>query len=105
MGRGEDRRIDVVEEVGEGADVILGAVGDDDPPDRAAPLEEPVERGMDDVDAVVLVGKRDAAVDDDDVIALREGETVHPDFAQTTQRNDAEMAGGGLVRRHLGLRS
>jgi hypothetical protein len=76
-------------QVGQGADVVLVAVGEDDRPDRACPLAQIREVGQDEVDAEVLVAReRQPGVHDDDVVAALVDGHVLADLAQAAKGHD-----------------
>ena len=78
------------EQEGEGADVVLVAVRQDDAVDRAAVVEE-LHVGDDDVDAEVLgAGEHHAGVDDETVPAVAVDHQVHPELAEAAERDDLE---------------
>src|SRR6185437_11109503 len=97
----EARRPDLLDahlahEEGQGADVILVGVREDDGADGA--VAEVAEVGKDDVDAEVLVAReRHPRVDDDDLVAELEHRHVLADLAEAAERNDAKAVrhGGG----------
>ncbi len=86
------------EHVGQGSDVILVGMGDQERPDVGAALLEVADVGDDEVDAVhLLVGEHQAAVDHDDVVAVLEDVHVLADLPHPAERDDAErrVVGGG----------
>ena len=73
------------------ADVVLVGVGDEERPDLVAVLLEIGDVGDDEVDAEhLLVGEHEAAVDDDDVVAVLEDVHVLADLPHPAERDDAE---------------
>jgi len=92
VGEGElgavDRDIEVGEDPGEAADVVLMPVGEDDAADFRAVLDEVGDVGDNDVDAEELFfGKHEAGVDHDDVVAVVECEAVHAELAESAERD------------------
>ena len=76
---------------GQRADVVLVGVGDEERPDLVAVLLEIADVGDDEVDAEhLLVGEHEAAVDDDDVVAVLEHVHVLADLPHPAERDDAE---------------
>ena len=85
------------QDVRQAADVVLVGVGDEERPDLVAVLLEVRHVGHDEVDAEhLLVGEHQAAVDDDDVVAVLEHVHVLADLPHPAERDDAE--------RHVGIR-
>jgi len=85
VGEGElgavDGDVEVGEDPGEAADVVLVAVGEDDAADFGAVLDEVGDVRDDDVDAEELFfGEHEAGVDHDDVVAVVECEAVHAEL-------------------------
>jgi hypothetical protein len=73
------------------ADVVLVGVGDEERLDVGAALLEVRDVGDDEVDAEhLLVGEHEAAVDDDDLVAVLEDVHVLADLAHPAERDDAE---------------
>ena len=73
------------------ADVVLVGVGDEERPHVLAALLEIGDVGDDEVDAEhLLVGEHEAAVDDDDVVAVLEHVHVLADLPHPAERDDAE---------------
>ena len=91
-GRGVDRHArELGQDVRQGADVILVGVGDEEGPDVGLALLEVGDVGDDEVDPEhLLVGEHQAAVDDDDVVAVLEHVHVLADFADAAERDDPE---------------
>ena len=92
VGEGElgavDGDVELGEDPGQAADVVLVAVGEDDAADLGAVLDEVADVGDDDVDAEELFfGKHEAGVDDDDVVAVAECEAVHAELAESAERD------------------
>ena len=95
-GEGElgavDGDVELGEDPGQAADVVLVAVGEDDGADLVAVFDEVADVGDDDVDAEQLFfGEHQAGVDDDDVILPSEGHAVHPELAEAAQRYDFQL--------------
>jgi hypothetical protein len=96
VGEGEfgavDGDVEFGEDPGEAADVVLMPVGEDDGADLGAVLDEVGDVGDDDVDAEEFIfRKHEAGVDDDDVVLPAEGEAVHAEFAETTERYELKL--------------
>jgi hypothetical protein len=96
VGEGElgavDGDIELGEDPGEAADVVLVAVGKDDAADHGAVFEEERDVGYDDVDAEELFFREhEAGVDDEDVVAEAESEAVHAKLAESAERNDLQF--------------
>src|SRR5262249_34295520 len=86
---------DVAQQVGEAADVVLVAVGDDDAVDPVRVLTQEREVGQDQVDARHLLGAREhePAVDDDDAPVDVEAAAVPADLPQPAQEHDPDGRG------------
>ena len=54
---------------------------------------------MVDVDAEIGVRERDAAIEDEDVAVCLDGEAVHSDFVEPSERNETD-GGRGRVLEH-----
>ena len=68
--------------------MVLVAVRQDDRANLVAVLEKIGDVRDDDVDAQqFLLGEQDAAVDDDDGVVHGERHHVHPEFAESAQRD------------------
>ena len=93
-GEGElgavDGDVELGEDPGQAADVVLVAVGEDDGADFVAVLDEIADVGDDDVDAEELFfGEHQAGIDDDDVILPAEGQAVHTELTQAPEGDHA----------------
>src|ERR1039457_3538273 len=85
-----DRDIELGEDPGEAADVVLVAVGEYDGADFIAVLSEIADIGDHNVDAKQLFfGKHQAGIDDDNVILPPEGQTVHTELPQAPEGDHA----------------
>ena len=95
---GVDRQVHLLEQVGQRADVVLVAVGDDDALDLILVLHHIGEVGDDQVHAEhVAVREDEAAVHDHHVaLALVEGDVL-AHLAQAPQGDDVHGDGGGAV--------
>ena len=86
---------------GDGADVVLVAVGQHERLDLVEAVPDRLEVGQDQVDAgVVLLGEQHAAVDDEQPPVVLEDGHVAADLAQAAERDDpqaalGQRAGGG----------
>ena len=84
--------VHLLEHIGDGADVVLVAVGDEEPPDAGAVLDEIRHIGNDQVDAVhVVPGEGHAAVHHDDLAAVLIGGHVLADLVETAQGDDLQF--------------
>ena len=92
QGRGVDRHArELGQHVRQRADVVLVGVGDEERLDVGAALLEVGDVGDDEVDAEhLLVGEHQAAVDDDDLVAVFEDVHVLADLAHPAERDDSE---------------
>ena len=87
-----DGGVDLLENVGDGADVILVSVGDKHTPQTAVVLYQIADVGDDAVNAVhIVAGEGHAAVHDDDLAAVLVGGHVLADLIQTAQRDDLQF--------------
>ena len=94
--RGVDRHArELRQDVRQGADVVLVGVGDQERLDVGLALLEVGDVGDDEVDPEhLLVGEHQAAVDDDDVVAVLEHVHVLADLADAAERDDPEGRSG-----------
>ena len=84
-----DGHVDLLEHIGDRADVVLVPVGDEQTADALLVLDEIAYVRNDAVHAVhVLVGERHAAVDDDDLAGVFIDGHVLADLVQTPKGND-----------------
>src|SRR5690606_15029687 len=72
----------------DGTDVILVTGGQKKSANALTPLFEPGEKRVIDLDAQILVRKRDTAVDDEDASCLLDGEAVNSDLTEAAERNE-----------------
>ena len=87
---------------GQGADMVLVAVREDDAANALAIFEQVRDVGHDDVDTQEFgFGEHEPGVDDDDVISPAEGHAVHTELAKAAERNDLQFSSGHAVRRML----
>ena len=87
-----DGHVHLFKDVGNGAHMVLVAVGDEEASDAGAVLDEVGHVGDDAVDAVHIVpGKGHAAVHDDDLPAVLVGGHILADLVETAQRNDFQF--------------
>ena len=93
VGRAPHRHVELVEQEGQRADVILVAVGDDHAPQPLRVLGEPAEIRVQHVHAQVVVGEAGATVHHQDAVALLDGEAVHPHLAQSPERHETKGVG------------
>src|SRR5690606_24469448 len=94
----------LLEEVGDAADVVLVAVGEDDALDVLEAVTDRGEVRQDHVDAgLVLLGEEHAAVDDHQLAGVLEDGHVAADLAEAAERGDAHAVLGQARRsRELG---
>ena len=96
--RAVDRCVDLPQQVRQGADVVLVAVGEHHPPE-GRPLGQKVGEVRDDpVDAQhLVVREHDAAVESDQVVPGLHQHHVEPDLAEAAQGDQADggLGGGG----------
>ena len=89
---GVDGHVDIPQQIGDGADVVLVSVGEEDAPDAVLVLDEIGEVGDHHVDAVhVVVGKAHAHVDHDDVPAVLVDGHVLADLIESAQGDDFQF--------------
>ena len=87
----EDGDVEAGQDVGEGADVVLVAVGEHDAAHPLAPLDQPAHVGDDQVHPEHLgLGEHQAGVDDHDVLAAFDREEVAADLAEPAQGDQAK---------------
>jgi hypothetical protein len=87
VGEGElgavDGDVQLGQDPGKAADVIFVAVGEDDAADLGAVLDEVRDIWDDDIYTEELfLGKHEAGVDDEDVVAEAECETIHAELTE-----------------------
>ena len=89
---GVDGGVHVPHEVGDGPDVILMAMGDEDGPNAVPVLDQVGEIGYDHVDAVhVVVREAHAHVHQDDVVAVLVDGEVFADLIETAKGNNFQF--------------
>ena len=87
-----DGHVHLLEDVGDGPDVVLVAVGDEQTADAVLVLGEVAHVGNDKVDAVhIVAGKGHAAVHDDDLAAVLIHGHVLADLVQPAERDDLQI--------------
>ena len=87
-----DGHIDLLENIGDGADVVLVAVGDEQAPDPGFVLDEIAHIGDHAVDAVhIIAGEGHAAVHHDDLAAVFIGGHVLADLVETAKGDDFQF--------------
>jgi len=87
-----NRHVEALEHEGEGADVVLMAVGEDDPEHLLVLPEQVADVGDDEVDpGHVLAGEHKARVDDQDLVVPFQGPHVAADLAQPAEGDVAEL--------------
>ena len=94
------RRADLPHHVGQRADVVLVAVGEDDRLDVVGAVAQVGEVGQDEIDAEHLGGREhQAGVDDDDPAVLFDDGHVLADLPQPAEGRTRNFLTPGLVRR------
>ena len=89
QARAVDGHIDLLEDVGDRADVVLVTVGDEKTADAVFVFDEIADIGDHAVDAVhIVAGEGHAAVNDDDLAAVLVHGHVLADLVQTAKGND-----------------
>ena len=89
---GVDGNLELAENPGQAADVVLVAVGEDDGADVLLVFNKVSDVGHNDVDAEQLrLGKHEPGVDDDDVVFPAEGEAVHAELAQPAEGDNFQF--------------
>ena len=84
--------VDGPQHIGDGSDVVLVAVGDEDAPDLALVLDEVAHIRDDHVDAVhIVIREPHSAVHDHDVVPVLIDGQVFPDLIQASQRYDFQF--------------
>ena len=84
-----DGHIHLLENIGNGPDVVLVAVGDEQAPEAVVILDQVADIGNDTVDAVhIVAGEGHAAVHHDDLTAVFVGGHVFADLIEAAQRDD-----------------
>ena len=92
--RADDRERQLPEQEGQGAVVVLVAVGDDAADDVVAALDQPGEVGEDEVDAQhVGLGEHQPAVEEHDLAVDLDGGAVAADLAEPAEEGDGNGAG------------
>ena len=87
-----DGHVQLLEHIGDGADVVLVAVGDEQAPDPGPVLDEVADIGDDAVDAVhVIPGEGHAAVHHDNLAAVLVGGHVLADLIETAQGDNFQF--------------
>ena len=91
-GGAEDGHVHLLQNVGDGADVVLMPVGDEKAPDAGPVLHEIADVGDHGVDAVhVVPGEGHAAVHHDDLAAALVNGHVLADLIETAKRDDFQF--------------
>ena len=89
---GVDGHVQLLQNVGDGTDVILVAVGDDHAPEPVLIVDQIGKVGDDEIHAVhILVGEGHAAVNDDHILAILQDGAVLADLIQTAQRDNFQF--------------
>ncbi len=96
-GGAVDREVDLPKKVGQAADVVLVAVGDEHPPDPLPVPDEVGEVGDDHIHPQkVVVGEGQAAVHHQDVLAALVNGNVLPDLPKAPQGDNLQGGAPGL---------
>src|SRR6185369_1181010 len=91
QGGAVDRDVQLQQDKGEGADVVFVPVGQADRADVCGPLAQPADIGDHVVDPEhVGGGKHQAAIDDENIVAVLVGHHVHADFAQAAESDNLQ---------------
>ena len=91
-----ERHLEVVGEVGKRADMVLVAVGEDDPGELVLLLLDELQLGQDQVDARVIgVGEGQPEVDHQPLAAAAVEVDVHADLARPAERAEQELFARG----------
>jgi hypothetical protein len=88
-----NRNVELLEQVGQGTNMVLVSVRDDNPADALAMFEEIVEARSSNVDAQAVAWKGHTTVDEDDSLAALERQAVHADLAQASKRDQLQVCG------------
>ena len=89
---GVDGDLELTEDPGESADVVLVAMGEDDGADVFPVLGEVGDVRHDDIDAEQLrFREHEAGIDDDDVVFPADSEAVHAEFAESAKGDDFQL--------------
>ena len=92
-----DGHIDLLEDIGEGADVVLVAVGDHKGPDLVDILLQVGRVRNDQVNSQhVILGKSQAAVHDHNAVPVFKCSDVHPDLLESAERDDTKGRRGAV---------
>ena len=87
-----DREIDLLENVGDGADVILVSVGDEETAEAVMVLHQVAHIGNDAVDTVhIVAGESHTAVHHDDLAAILIHGHILADLVKTAKRDDFQF--------------
>ena len=91
FGRPNGDRQQIGQEIGNRSDVILVAMGDEDPADAVLVLFEIRDIREYEIDArLIFLGEGQPAIDDDDVVAVLEKEDVLADLGHTTEKDQPD---------------
>ena len=91
-GGAVDGAIDLLHGVGDGADVVLVTMGDEEALELVGICHQVGKIGDHEIHAVhILVGEGHAAVDDDHILAILQDGAVLADLVQTAQRDDFQF--------------
>ncbi len=90
--RAEDRRLNPTQHVGQAANVVLVAVGEEDRLELLAVLFDVSNVRDHEVDAEhLLLREHEAGIDGDHVVAVLEQHHVLADLSQTAKRDNAQL--------------
>ena len=102
--RGNRRLRKLAHEVGNSADVVFVAVGNEQAAQLVSAFAHVREIVDNDVDAVhLVVGKHQAAIYDDEVVVCLDHGHVAPDLAATPKRNDPQVGFRGRLGQGQGV--
>ena len=91
-GGGVDGGVEGPQDIGQGANVVLVAVGQENAPDLILVLDQVAHVGDDHVDAVhVVIGEAHAHIDHNDVAAVLIDGEILADLIQAAQRDDFQF--------------
>ena len=92
QARGVDGAVELLHRVGDAADVILVAVRQEHAADLLLILDQIGHVGNDEIDAVhIALGEAEAAVNDDDVLAVFQYRDILADLVETAERDDFQF--------------
>jgi hypothetical protein len=97
-GRAVDWDVDLGDEIGDAADVILMGMSEDEGADLLAIVLEIGKVGSDDIDTEEFgVWEHHTRVDDDNVVVKSDGHGVHAELAKTAEGDYLKLATGHVI--------